>query len=187
MNKPITIAVCFFLSFVFVAGLIWPRYQDFILAQEKARDIRAELQFRGEYLEKLGNVSEQLEKYKEPLAIIDSALPDALLPSVLFDWVESRTAQTGLTLKEISVESTTPVVDVDVRELQEEDILEEDVPKLQETKVLLKVSGSYDSFKNFLAIMENSARLIKIENISFDSPKEEDPFTFNIKIKVYSY
>ncbi len=185
MNKPITIAVCFLLSFVFAAGLIWPRYQNINVSQGKAQGLRTELQFREEYLEKLGQVSEQLKKYKESLAIIGSALPDNLLLPDLFGWVESRAAQTGLILKEISAEATAPVAPAE--DIPGGDIPEEDISNLQETRVLLKVSGSYDSFKNFLSILESSARLIKVENISFDSPKEGDPFLFNIRIKIYSY
>lgn len=190
INKPITIAVCFFLSFVLAAGVIWPRYQSFIVVQGKARDIRAELQFREEYLEKLGNVSEQLKKYKEPLSKINSALPDDLLLPTLFDLIESQAAQTGLTLKKINVKETVLAFEEDIPEevFFEEYMPEEDVLKLQKTKILLNVLGSYDSFKDFIFVMENSARLIKIENISFDSPKEkEDPFAFNIEIKIHSY
>ena len=40
----------------------------------------------------------------------------------------------------------------------------------------------------FLAIIEKSARLIEVEDISFQSPAEEgDPFNFNLSTKVYYY
>ena len=190
MNKPITIAVCFFLSLVLAIGLTWPRYQEFTAAQRKVQIARSELQFREEYLEKLRNVSEQLKKYKEPLSKINSALPDDLLLPTLFDLIESQAAQTGLTLKKINVKETVLAFEEDIPEevFFEEYMPEEDVLKLQKTKILLNVLGSYDSFKDFIFVMENSARLIKIENISFDSPKEkEDPFAFNIEIKIHSY
>lgn len=198
INKPITIAICFFLGFILAVGVIWPRYQELNVVRGKERDIRAKLQFREEYLEKISNISEQFKRYKEPLSRIDSALPDDPLLPVLFASVESQAAQAGLVLEEISAEVTVPVEDVlEFQELIgdfpeevffEEDVPEEDAPKLQKTKVLLRVSGSYDSFKNFLSVVENSARLIKIESVSFDSPEEEEElFTFNVGIKIYSY
>ena len=170
-----------------------PKYQEFNVVRGKERDIGAKLQFREEYLEKISNISEQFKKYKEPLSRIDFALPDDPLLPVLFASMESKTAQAGLVLEEISAEVTVPVEDVlefqePIGDFPEEVFFEEDAPKLQKTKVLLRVSGSYDSFKNFLSVVENSARLIKIESVSFDSPKEEEePFTFNVGIKIYSY
>jgi len=43
-----------------------------------------------------------------------------------------------------------------------------------------------DSFKNFLYILEKSARMIDIESFSFTGPeKEKDIINFNIKIKAH--
>lgn len=173
MNKPITIAICFFLSFILAVGLIHPKYQELSAVQEKARGLEIELQFREEYFKKLGNISEQLKKYEEPLIKINSALPNSPSLPILFDWAVSQVAQVGMTLKEINV--------LDITFLEE-------IPKVQETRISLDIMGSYSSFKNFLLIIENSARMIKIESISFEAPKEEEgAFIFNLKIKTYSY
>jgi len=61
-------------------------------------------------------------------------------------------------------------------------------PRIQETVFSIEVAGSYDSLKNFLSVFEKSSRLIEVENISFSKPeKEEESFTFNLKLKTYSH
>jgi len=103
------------------------------------------------------------------LAIIDSALPpEPSLPN-LFDYFQKAASQNGLVLTEM-----TPAGTVSAN-------------GLRETRVILVMSGSYSSFKSFLSTLENSARVIEPESISFASPMEEVPFTFNLRIKTHSY
>ena len=75
-------------------------------------------------------------------------------------------------MKEISPASTVPL----------------EKGEIKETRINFLLVGSYPDFKNFLFILEKSARLIDVENISFALPKEKEGlFNFNITIKVYSY
>jgi Tfp pilus assembly protein PilO len=58
----------------------------------------------------------------------------------------------------------------------------------KEYRFSLELSGSYPAFKNFLAILEKSAKIIEVENISFSSPaKDDSAFSFNVAVKFYSY
>lgn len=172
MKKLIVIAISIFLSFILFVGVVWPRYQDFRASQRKVQVLETEFQTREEFWRKIRNITEKFkEYYKEPLSKIDFALPSDPILTDLFTWMERQAARTGLILKEVDFDIIVPV---------------EDISNIQETRILLRVSGSYDSFQRFLSIIESSARLIKIENISFSVP-EEGPFIFDIIMKVYSY
>lgn len=171
MNRPITIAVCIWLSLILGVGFLWPKYQDLRNSQKKIEEKKAELQYKEEYFSELNKTSDALKEYSEILQKIDSSLPaDPNLPS-LFDFLQKVSSQNGLVLKRINPVSTTPFED----------------SKIQETHLNLSLSGSYSAFKNFLSTLQKSARLIEIESITFSSPEKEETFNFDLKIKVYSY
>jgi len=169
MNRPITIIVSLLLALVLGVVLIYPRYQDLQFIQERIEERKGELQSKEEYLSNLNEVSEELKKYERELSIIDSALPlNPFLPA-LFDFLQKASSQSGLILKAMS-----PVLGLP--------------PKgLKETRVNLKMTGPYTSLKSFLSVLENSARIIELESLSFSSSGELSPFDFNTAIKVYSY
>jgi len=173
MNRLFTIAICLCLTLVLGISFLWPKYQEFKSLQKKVEAKRIELQFKEEYFLDLQKIVEELKKYEKRLFTIDTALPaDPSLPA-LFDFFQKKASQSGLILKEITLGSITS---------------SPNLADLSEIPFTLRVLGSYSSFKNFLAILEKSARLIEVENIAFSSPgKEGESFTFDLKIKVYSY
>ena len=95
----------------------------------------------------------------------------------VFKFIDNVGSQNGLILKEIAVDKVNS---------------SKSIPRLKETHINFVVSGSYPSFKNFLSVLEKSARIIQIESISFRSSGvslkgEEIPTFFNVGIKVNSY
>jgi len=172
MNRPITIAIFLFLTFILGLAFLWPKYQDLKSFQRKVEEKRAELQSKEEYFLNLSNIAEELKKYENQLLKIDSALPPDPSISALADFLQKKISQSGLVLNEVKLVSITP---------------SEDLPGIQKIHLDLQILGSYPSFKNFLLILEKSARLIELENIAFSSPEKEGPFTFDLRIKVYSY
>ena len=170
-NYPLIIAISLFLSLALGIGLVLPKYQELRALEEKIRDKKMEIASQEEYFSDLQKISEQLKEYQVPLAKIGQALPQNPSLPQLLDFFQKTGSQSGLVLKGISPAFTVPV---------------EGISGVRQTSLSLALEGSYPSFKDFLSILENSARLIELENISFSSPKE-GPFTFNIRIKVYSY
>jgi Tfp pilus assembly protein PilO len=155
-----------------ISFFIFPKYQKFnsfkkeILAKEK------ELSSQEKYFETLKETSEELKKYETSLSKIDSALPQNPSLPELLNFIQKASSQSGLSLKEISPAVTSPL----------------EKSEIKETRINFLLVGSYQDFKNFLFILEKSARLIDVENISFASPKEKEGlFNFAITIKVYSY
>lgn len=137
------------------------------------------MEAQGKYFKDLKDSSEKLKNYENQLAKIDSALPkDPSLPS-FFNSVSKLAQKTGTTLKEIKSTRASPSTEF---------------PEFRETEITFIVSGFYPSLRDFISGLERSARMVKIEDISFSVPKEEEIspaergiFNFELKVKIYSY
>lgn len=172
MNRPIIIAVCVLIVIALGVLLIWPKYlilKDSLVKVEKKA---IELKYITDYFADLKKISEDLKGYEAELLKIESALPsDPSLPSLLH-FIQTEASQNGLILKRISSASVGPLAkDSDVKE----------------QSLSIELSGFYPAFKNFLAVLEKSGRLIEIEQISFSASKEKEPIIFTLEIKTYSY
>ena len=175
-NKPLLIAICFFLTALLGVVLIWPKYQDFKAVNQKISQKRAEVQYREEYSGNLKELSNQLKEYSNSLSKIDSILPATLSLPALFDYLQKTSAQSGLILKSLSQVSSQTL---------------EEKPEIRVHSLSLSLFGSYSSFKNFLSALEKSARFIDAEAISLTASEgkaaKESALSFNLKIKFYSY
>jgi len=171
MKRPFFIVIFLSLALILGAVLVRPKYRDWRLMERRIEEARAEIEGREEYLQNLREIGEILENYQEQLAKIDLALPpDPQLP-FLFHSLQEISFRAGVILKKIKPLTTRP---------------SPDLPGLNETEVSLAVSGLYSSFKNFLLALERSARLFRVESISFSSAGE-GPKDFHLRVKVYSY
>jgi len=176
-NRTLIITVVFFIAVIIIAILfLWPKYQELKITQKNIEQKKIELQTKEEYLLKLSEIQTELERYQEEFSKINSALPDDPSFPSLFNYLQKTFSETGLILEKIDSFSIS----------SSQDLLD-----LKEAVFSIGVAGSYSSFKNFLSVLEKSARLIEVENISFSSSKKEEGveelFVFNLKLKVYSY
>ena len=172
MNKPVIIIVSLALILLFAIFYFLPRYQELRYIEKEVEMKEEELSRREERIRELKSLQEELGNYREQLAKIDSALPvDEDLPA-LFDFLQKAASQSGLVLKSISHSAAK---------------LSPDFADLKETEVSLELSGVYDSLKNFLPVLETTARLIETQSVSFSSDPEDGPKEFKLTIKIYSY
>jgi Tfp pilus assembly protein PilO len=169
---PLVIIISFALVLILGGLILWPRFQDLRLLNRQIGEMQAQLQSQENYFSKLNDTKAEFKTYELELSKIDSALPDdPSLPSLL-NFIQKACSQSGLVLKSISPFASSAL---------------EEKTQLQASQTSIQVSGPYSVFKNFLATLENSARLIEVENIAFSSPQEENIINFNLKIKVTSY
>jgi len=159
-----------FFSFSLIFLLVYPRVQNLFFLKKEILEKESDLQSEEEYFQEIEKTSEELKKYQDSLLKIDSALPKKFSLPELLNFLQKVTSQSGLSLKGISSVSATPLL----------------AGKIKENRLNLVLVGNYSDFRNFLSILENSARLIEVENISFSLPKEGQT-NFNLTIKVYSY
>lgn len=149
----------------------WPQYQSVRGLGIEIREKNQELQSKEEYFSKVKDVSKQLEEYQEEVLKIDSSLPsDPSLPS-LFNFLDKTAAESGMILVQVGGFSISP---------------SRTKNGLKEILADISVSGDYESFKNFTTALENTSRIIELENINF-AYSEKEPLLFRLKIKAYSY
>lgn len=157
---------------IFLLGYFWifPQYKSFQEVNTQLQNKRIELRDKEEYFSKIEMAKAALEEYKGELSKIDSALPSEPFLSSVLNVLEKTSIENGLVLSQIGFSK---VLDSS--------------RALKEIRLEIGVTGSYPAFKNFLSTLENNSRLIEVENISFSTPKEKEPFTFDLDIKTYSY
>ncbi|MDO8436197.1 MAG: type 4a pilus biogenesis protein PilO [bacterium] len=159
-------------SLVFAFLVCWPKYSELKSLQTDIRVKQDELNWQREYLKNLIQIKAEFKNYETEFAKIDTALPsDNSVPSFL-NFFQAAASQSGLILTRVSPSGIAPSLAV---------------PTVNETQLDAALDGPYPAFKNFLSILEKSSRFIDVENISFSSPKQKEIFTFNVKIKFYSY
>lgn len=186
---PIFIVVLFLIILTGGGLLIWPKTQESKTLQNDIKVKKGEIEQAKNYFKKLGELKIQMETdYLDELSKIGAALPSdasVAMPSFL-KFLQETAGQAGLTLKSISPSSDVSATEEGIKEL----------------KVELSVEGSYAAFKNFLLALENSARLIEVESISFSlapAPRPGVAFpqglppvgpsssSFSVQIKAFSY
>jgi Tfp pilus assembly protein PilO len=164
-------AVSFLIVIVVAVLVLWPKFQELQTVQGNIEREKAEVQLKEEYVLMLDDVMADLESNREGVSKIKTALPASPSVPSLFNYLQRTASGSGLILTEISPFTVS---------------LSGTLTDLRETVFTIKASGSYSSFKNFISTLEKSARLIEVESISLSSNPEE-LFSFNLKLKTFSY
>lgn len=175
MNKIIIIVGGLVIALVLVLVLVWPQYQKLQALKLEIKNKQAGLRSQETYFSQVKEISAKLQEYPDALAKISNALPKDPALASLANFLQDNSAQTGLILKKIILGGTTEPSEIK--------------GFLSETRLVIQVSGSYKAFKNFLALIENSARIIEVQNISVEVPPKisEEPPTFTLDLKTVSY
>ena len=170
-NYSLYILVTAALALLLIFTLVFPKYRTLDNFKKEILIREAERQSQEEHLQELLGTLEEIEEKKESIAKIESALPrDPSLPELL-NFFQKAASQSGLILEEVSPKA--------IRSGEEEGI--------RNTLVNLVLKGTYFDFKNFLSLVEKSARLIEVNNISFEYSELGDLLSFELSIKVHSY
>lgn len=172
MNRRIIILICLLSLLLMVLLVLYPKYQELTLWQSQIREKEKEIKFRGNYLDELAEASNIFKEHEEQIAIIDSGLPDSPSLPTLFDFIQKTGAQSGLVVQDLGVSSPKSG--------------EESEKRLEEISISVGANGSYEAIKEFLVILEKSARMFDITSFSIQVG-EESIFSLSLTAKTYSY
>lgn len=170
MSRPIAIIICLTFAIISAIALVFPKKGELDSLNKKVNEKKSDLQSKEVYFASLEKTFQELENYPVQLSKISSAFPSSSQFPALFDFLQKASSQTGMVLTDVSPLSGK---------------LGEKGESMNENAINLRVSGNYPNFRNFLKVLEESSRLIEVENISFNS-QEKNP-EFGLKIKVYFY
>ena len=199
----LSIVVGLTISFILIFFLVVPAYHDYNKLREDIVSSQNELRNNNKGIADIEQNYKKLENYKEAEKKIDyNFKAGSSLPS-MFYFIQTQASEHGLHLKQISSEVPTSLVPKmestgggkKAVSAKKAEALKNPYSglkeKLQKTAIKASLFGSYDSFKDFLAEIETSARLIDIEKVSFSSPGRQEgggsnSFPFFIKMDTYS-
>lgn len=184
MPRLLTAIISLFLTLILVLFFLWPKYQKLREIQAEIKVKEVERKNQEDYISHLYELSEKLKEYQREILVIDSALPPRPdLPSLL-NFLQKVSGQNGLIFKKLgSFSIALPKKPEVVPGLPQET---KSPSEIKEISLDFEVSGSYSALKNFLSSLERSARLIKLESLSFSS-EEGEITSFKLKIKTHSY
>ena len=148
-----------------------PKYREFSVTLSEVKEKKMELENKEKYFSELKILSASLKELGPELAKVDSALPSE--PSIpdLLNFLQKESSQNGLLLEKFDIGRISPEEKSDIKKIS----------------LNLSLTGSYQSFKNFLLSLQGNSRLIETESIGFASPEKSGLSTFNLNIKTYSY
>jgi len=171
----VIIAAGIIISIIIGAFLFWPKYQEFNNLQDQVVQKKIELENQNKYMQQLLAMKRNIEEKQELVGKVNSALPlGPDIPSLL-NFLQEISVQTGMSLDSVSwQELLSP--------------RGEKKDRFKEYSLDIELSGSYFAFKNFLFSLEKSSRLINVVESGFSiSTEENEPTSFDIVLKVYSY
>jgi len=187
MSKKIFIIIISFLLLLLVfLFLVWPKYQELTEINAKIDSKETELRYAKEHFSELKKLSQKLEEYQAQLAKVDSALPSNAPLSLLsvINFLQKEASNNGLIFKNLN--STFITLPKTSAASSKRTATPKSVTNIKEIKIDFELTGTYPALKNFLRVIENSARIIDVENLSFSF--EESPiFSFFLSVKTYSY
>ncbi len=173
VDRPIAIAVILFIILIGIFYFVSPKYQEFTNLQAQISQKEAEYRGRSAYFTDIMNTYDKLKQKEEGLKKINSALPSELSIPDLIYFIQGKSFENGLIFRGANFLKTTLV---------------KEGKKINETSIIIEVSGPYPAFKNFLQSLEKSARLIEVEDVYFVVQKEfVGILDFDLTVKVYSY
>jgi Tfp pilus assembly protein PilO len=171
MNRIIITLVFFAAAIGTGIFLLVPRVQEYQELRAEIDRKEIELQYSQEYQLELEKISSELDLHKDALTKIGDSLPIEFSIPAFYANIQSMSSQSGMVL--------TSIGETGVRE----------GGGVKERSYNISVVGSFPNFKNFLSVLEKSAKLIEIENFAFSSALVEGggENKLNVGIKTFSY
>lgn len=179
VNKFLLIIIIIIITICSVWFLVTPQYKQFKILQTEVSLKEAEYNAKYEYYAEVMKVFSQLEKRQDGLNKIDKALPDNISLAPIIYFLQKKTSESGLIVKDLFFTKASAVSPKD---------------PIKEILFSINVIGNYSSLKNFLLSLEKSANLFEVNSISFSSSpliniadQSTQSHSFLLEIKTNSY
>lgn len=172
--KPIVAAISFSLALFLLLFMVWPKYQELRDVNQQISQTETQLEEGKEHIARLETLSDRLKKREEAVSKVESSLPSQSgLPSFL-NFLYEISGDQGLLLRRVgSVSQSSYKGDID------------------QVSVELTLDGSYTDFRDFVKVVEKSARMIEVREMTFQMPEKQGegnaPAQFDVKLSTHFY
>jgi len=196
IDRPITIAICFFAILLLVYFLLMPEYNTFKNLRLELGKKRAEYNAEYQYFSEIAMLYAQIQSRQEELQKIDDALPIGSNFSNLVYYFQNQASADGLTVKSLFLSKSSST---DAKTSAKNKTSSQTQGEMKDIVFSLNMMGSYSSLENFIVSLEKSARLFEIANISFGSAvvlaasepeaqfQTEQTYNFVLDVLTHSY
>jgi Tfp pilus assembly protein PilO len=167
IDRTIIIVLIAFITIGLVFFLVLPEYREFKDLQKELTDKKAEYAKQYDYYNAIDNIFYDLQGQKSDLAKIDSALPKDSKLGEIINFLQRTIKDNNLTSRNLFFSKSSG-------------------KSVKSISFSIDLEGDYESLKEFMRALEESARIFEITNISFKS-SAQPPYKFNLQIKTYTY
>ena len=192
MAKLFLTILLLFGTVVIGAFFLLPEWQNY----QKLESTASHFQEVSKKLDEIASARDELNNQINKISAQDrdrikTTIPQGTHATEFLVLVESLTRNNGLVLSSIDISSASPqkTLTQSVKAPSPGSSpagLIQNLQRFNEYPVTLTISGSYDSFKNFLKDLEQNTRLIDVAETSFASPnRKNEVITFALKLKTY--
>ncbi len=145
----------FLVSYIVSLSLstLLPQYRKIKELQKELANKELILETREQYVGQLEESSRKIDEHEEELVKMDYAMPSNPDTSYILEFLNEAVFETGMIFR-------------DIKDLSRTVDRGEESPARQ-VEVSFRLTGTYDSFLDFLDKVEKTARLIEITSISF--------------------
>jgi len=184
VNKPALIIIILAISLTTFFLFALPKYQDSKRLELDLAQKQSQYEGLVNYYLGLSDILNKIQQQKDVLDKINSALPTNFTLSPVVEFLQQKAEEANLTIKAVTFSQQ-----------QALGSLASSGSNMNVKDVNLKIdlSGSYQGIKEFLASLENSARIFEVDSISFTSdqavlPKNSSQsYDFLMNIKTHTY
>jgi len=166
IDRPITIAICLFLTLLLTYFLLMPEYNTFKNLRLELGKKRAEYNAEYQYFSEIANLYSELQSREEDIQRVDDALPVGSNFGNLVYYFQNQASADGLTVKSLFLSKSSST---DAKTSAKNKKSDQGQGAMNDIIFSLNLMGSYSSLENFIVSLEKSARLFEVTNISFGS------------------
>ncbi|OGZ63770.1 MAG: hypothetical protein A3A98_00565 [Candidatus Staskawiczbacteria bacterium RIFCSPLOWO2_01_FULL_40_39] len=187
INKPVSTVIIFIITLVLIFLFVWPKYQESIVLQKKLAEKQAEYNNKAMYYVKILDAMNEINSRKEVIGKISSALPSDVAFAPLVYFLQKKSSEAGLIIKSIKFS--------EVSKKNPNQTL--DGSGIKVIKFNMNILGNYQGLKNFLLLLERSARLFEVDSISFNalqaqqglsqSNNQSQTYNFSLDLQTHTY
>ncbi|MDP3710376.1 MAG: hypothetical protein Q8R29_01485 [bacterium] len=188
MNRTVASIMLFIGALLIALFYLRPSWSKTVTQTRENRDLRSLNDELNSLIENRDFLLDTINRIsKNDLSRVDEVLPKDRQAAQLLALFESLSGKSGLVLKSIELSEKVEVKAESPGQPRPGLGIPSQKPSgpVREFPISMSMLGTYDSFKNFLGMLERNLRVSDIDNLNFSITGTTDLFSFSLKLKTY--
>jgi len=169
MKREIITLIIFSISFIIIFQYIYPNYRKLSSLSKMPLDLENKIERLESYIQNINGIFQKKENYQEEIKLMENSLSKENLIPNFINFIQTEGSNSGILITAIKISP-----------------LEESSNKnVKEMSFQINFSASYNSLKNFISKLENSAKIIYFDKISFQRKIETNDLDISIEGRTF--